>query len=141
VRAGDRLLLRAWRDPDRTPFAQLNADPEVMRYFRAPLTHAESDALLDRVVATIERQGWGLWALEEQTTGRFLGFTGLAAVTFETPFAPATEVGWRLRRDAWGHGYATEAARAALAFGFAPTASPSQTSCRSPRKATNARAR
>ena len=101
------------------PFAELNADAEVMWHFPAPLSRAESDALVDRIVADFERCGWGLWALEEQATGSFLGFTGLAPVRFQAPFTPATEVGWRLRRDAWGCGFASEAARAALAFAFA----------------------
>jgi ribosomal-protein-alanine N-acetyltransferase len=115
----DRLLLRLWQPRDRAPFAALNADEEVMRHFPAPLSRAESDALVDHIVAGFERRGSGLWALEERATGRFLGFTGLAPVTFQAPFAPATEVGWRLRRDAWGRGLASEAARAALAFAFA----------------------
>jgi ribosomal-protein-alanine N-acetyltransferase len=110
--------LREWQERDRAPFAHLNSDSEVMRHFPAPLSPAESDALVDRIVADFARCGWGLWALEERETGRFLGFTGLASVTFEAPFAPATEVGWRLRRDAWGRGFASEAARAALAFAF-----------------------
>ena len=114
-----RLRLRAWQTHDRVPFAELNADEAVMRHFVAPLTRAESDEFVDRIVADFKQYGWGLWALEEQATGRFLGFAGLAPVVFEAPFAPTTEVGWRLRRDAWGHGFATEAARAALAFAFA----------------------
>jgi RimJ/RimL family protein N-acetyltransferase len=116
----ERVVLRPWQQSDRAPFAELNADPEVMQYFRATLTNEQSDALVDRITAAFDRQrGWGLWALEERSTGRFLGFTGLAAVAFTAPFTPATEIGWRLRRDAWGHGYATEAAGAALAFAFA----------------------
>ncbi len=113
-----RLLLRGWRPEDRTPFAALNADPEVMRHFPAPLTRRESDALADRIETYMERVGWGLWAMEERATGRFLGFTGLARPNFEAPFMPAVEIGWRLDRAAWGHGFATEAARAAAAFGF-----------------------
>ncbi len=109
-----RLLLRRWRPADRAPFAALNADPEVMRYFPAPLSPAESDALVDRIEAAFEREGWGLWALEERATGAFLGFTGVARVGFEAHFTPAVEVGWRLARAAWGRGYATEAARTAL---------------------------
>ena len=111
--------MREWQPTDRVPFAELSADAEVMRHFPAPMRRAESDALVDRILADFERRGWGLWALEERATGRFLGFTGLAPVRFEAPFTPATEVGWRLRRDAWGRGFASEAARAALSVAFA----------------------
>jgi RimJ/RimL family protein N-acetyltransferase len=114
----ERLLLRQWRVGDRSPFAELNADQEVMRYFPAVLTRRSSDELADRIEADITRQGWGLWALEERATGRFIGFTGLARPSFEAPFMPAVEIGWRLSRAAWGLGFATEAARAAAAFAF-----------------------
>ena len=113
-----RLILRRWRDADRPQFAALNADPEVMRYFAAPLDRAASDAFVDRIEQGFDEHGYGLWALEVRATGEFLGFTGLALQTFEAPFTPAVEVGWRLARSAWGQGYATEAARAALAYGF-----------------------
>jgi RimJ/RimL family protein N-acetyltransferase len=114
----ERLVLRRWSAADRAPFAALNADPEVMRHFPAPLARAESDALVDLIEQRLERDGWGLWALEERRGRRFIGFTGLAPVGFEAPFTPAVEVGWRLARDAWGHGYATEAAREAARFAF-----------------------
>jgi ribosomal-protein-alanine N-acetyltransferase len=114
----ERLLLRRWRDDDRAPFAALNADPEVMRHFPARLTREESDALVDRAEQHFERHGYGLWALERRDTGAFIGFTGLAVPRFEAHFTPAVEVGWRLARSAWGAGYASEAARAALAVGF-----------------------
>ncbi|WP_407940806.1 GNAT family N-acetyltransferase [Nonomuraea antri] len=114
----DRLLLRPWRPADREPFAALNADPEVMAHFPATLTRAQSDAFADASDGLITRQGWGRWALERLDTGEFIGFTGLHRPTFDAPFLPATEIAWRLSRSAWGHGYATEAATAALAFAF-----------------------
>ena len=116
----ERLLLRRWRDSDREPFAALNADPEVMRYFRAPLDRAASDAFVDRIEARFDEYDYGLWAAEVRATGSFIGFIGLSRQTFEAPFNPTVEVGWRLRREAWGYGYATEGARASLAHGFGP---------------------
>jgi RimJ/RimL family protein N-acetyltransferase len=113
-----RLLLRRWRLSDRGPFASLNADPEVMEYFPSLLTREQSDRLVERIEAEFERRGHGLWALQTRAEAAFIGFAGLAAVPFEAGFTPAVEVGWRLARPAWGRGYATEAARAALAFGF-----------------------
>jgi RimJ/RimL family protein N-acetyltransferase len=112
------LLLRRWRDSDRAPFASLNADPQVMEFFEAPLTRQESDALVERIEADFEQLGYGLWALEVRATGQFIGFTGLSVPTFEAHFTPAVEIGWRLLRSAWGQGFATEAARQALAFAF-----------------------
>jgi RimJ/RimL family protein N-acetyltransferase len=117
-----RLVLRQWRAGDREPFAALNADPEVMRYFEAPLTREESDGWAQALAARIEEQGWGLWALERRDTGEFIGFTGLQVPRHELPFNPCVEVGWRLARSAWGQGFATEAGRASLAHGFGPLA-------------------
>jgi RimJ/RimL family protein N-acetyltransferase len=116
----DRLLLRQWRDSDREPFAALNADPAVMEHFPALQTREQSDALIDRNIPDLDDRGWGLWALEVKDTGEFIGFTGLNVPTFEAPFLPGVEIGWRLAKGAWGNGYATEAARAALAYGFGP---------------------
>jgi RimJ/RimL family protein N-acetyltransferase len=113
-----RLKLRRWRPGDREPFAALNADPEVMEHFPRPLTRAESDSLLEGIEAGFERDGFGLWAVEVSETGELAGFTGLATPSFDAHFTPAVEVGWRLSRPSWGNGYATEAGRAALAFGF-----------------------
>ena len=113
-----RLLLRPFRDGDLAPFAELNADPEVMEFFPATLGRADSDAFAARVRRRTEEDGWGLWAVEITATGEFAGFTGLARPAFTAPFTPAVEVGWRLARRHWGHGYATEAATAALAFAY-----------------------
>ena len=112
-----RLVLRRWTLADREPFAALNADPDVMRYFPSLMTGAQSDAFADRIEATFERHGFGLWAVEVKGGPPFIGFTGLQPLS---PLVPYTgiEVGWRLARPAWGRGYATEAARAALAYGF-----------------------
>jgi ribosomal-protein-alanine N-acetyltransferase len=114
----ERLVLRRWRDSDREPFAAMNADPEVMRHFPESLTAEQSDAFIDRIEDGFERRGFGLWAVEIARTGRFIGFTGLSVPRFEAHFTPAVEIGWRLDRSSWGHGYATEAARRALAFAF-----------------------
>lgn len=116
-----RLLLRHWHPADGEPFAALNADPEVMEHFPHLLSRAESDAFAARAEAGLAARGYGLWAVEERASGRFLGFTGLNPVAFEAPFVdgPTVEIGWRLRRDAWGRGYAQEAARAARDYAFA----------------------
>jgi RimJ/RimL family protein N-acetyltransferase len=113
-----RLRLRQWRESDRAPFAALNADPEVMRYFPAPLGRAASDALADSIQTSIAGRGWGLWALELRESGEFIGFAGLAVPRLALPFSPCVEVGWRLARAHWGCGYASEAARGALRVAF-----------------------
>jgi ribosomal-protein-alanine N-acetyltransferase len=113
-----RLLLRRWREADHEPFAALNADPLVMEYFPARLSRSESDDLIARIEAGFDQHGYGLWALELRATGEFVGFSGLEMPSFEAHFTPAVEVGWRLARSAWGQGYATEAGRVSLAFGF-----------------------
>ncbi len=114
----ERLVLRPWRDADREPFAELNADAEVMRYFPAPLTRVQSDQLAARAGSHIAAHGWGLWAVEVVGGPEFVGFVGLARPAFTAHFTPAVEVGWRLAREHWGNGYATEAAIASLRFGF-----------------------
>jgi RimJ/RimL family protein N-acetyltransferase len=114
----ERLRLRQWRDADLDPFAALSADPEVMRHFPAVMTRAQSDEFAAGVRAKIARDGWGLWAVEVAAGPSFIGFVGLNRPRFEAHFTPAVEVGWRLARQYWGNGYATEAAAAALSFGF-----------------------
>ena len=104
----------------------MNADPAVMEHFPAVLDRAASDALIDRIEAGFERNGFGLWAVERLDSGRFIGFVGLAVPSFTAHFTsphgsepgPAVEIGWRLAADAWGNGYASEAASAVLAYGF-----------------------
>ncbi|GAC1374552.1 MAG: GNAT family N-acetyltransferase [Acidimicrobiales bacterium] len=114
----DRLVLRRWTAADREPFAALNADPVVMEYFPAPLSTPQSDAFIDRIEDDFDRVGYGLWAVEVPGLTAFAGYVGLADATFDAPFTPAIEIGWRLGRPWWGRGIATEAARAALQFAF-----------------------
>jgi RimJ/RimL family protein N-acetyltransferase len=113
-----RLWLRAWRDEDREPFARHNADPRVVEYLGAPLSRGESDALVERIQAHFRTHGFGLWAVEVSGVAPFVGFIGLSVPAFRAAFTPCVEIGWRLACEHWGHGYATEGARAALAFGF-----------------------
>jgi RimJ/RimL family protein N-acetyltransferase len=114
----ERLLMRRWQESDREPFAALNGDAETMKYFPDTLDRAASDALIDRLEAGFDERGYGLWALEVAASGQFIGFTGLNPMSDGVPGAGGMEVGWRLARSAWHHGYATEAARAALTAAF-----------------------
>ncbi|WP_439817708.1 GNAT family N-acetyltransferase [Zavarzinia sp. CC-PAN008] len=119
VLATPRLILRRWRAEDLAPFAALNADAEVMRFFPAPLDRAQSDALATRADALFDAHPFGVWAVERRADGAFLGMVGLNLADFAVPFLPGVEILWRLARNAWGYGYATEAARAAADHGFA----------------------
>jgi RimJ/RimL family protein N-acetyltransferase len=113
-----RLRLRAWRPEDREPFAALNADPRVGEFLGGPLDRASSDAVATRIDAHFAAHGFGLWAVEIVGGPAFAGFVGLSVPRFSAPFTPCVEIGWRLAVDCWGHGYASEGARAVLDHGF-----------------------
>ena len=113
----ERLLLRQWREADVPAWAAMNADPAVREFFPQVMTYEQSAGSVAAFREELAERGWGWWAVEEAATGGFLGFAGLDPVDEELPFG-GVEVGWRLARAAWGHGYATEAGRACLEFGF-----------------------
>jgi RimJ/RimL family protein N-acetyltransferase len=113
-----RLVLRQWRPSDRAPFAAMNADPQVMAWFPARLTAAESDALAEAIEGHHAARGFGLWAVDIPGAAPFAGYVGLSVPGFTAPFTPCVEIGWRLAAAYWGQGYATEAARAVLAHAW-----------------------
>lgn len=113
-----RLRLRAWRDSDLDPLAELCADPLVMRYFPGLLSRDDCAAAMARCRIHFARYGFGFWALELKENGRLIGLAGLAWSRLQLPFCPAVEVGWRLAHDHWGQGLAKEAAEASLACAF-----------------------
>ena len=114
----NRLIPRPWQENDLAPFAALNADPEVMEHFPAVMTPTQTEAAVDRVRQHVAERGFGWWAVEVPGVAPFIGFVGLWVPSFEAHFTPCVEVGWRLAREYWGQGYATEGARACLRFGF-----------------------
>jgi RimJ/RimL family protein N-acetyltransferase len=114
----DRLILRRWREADREPFQAINDDPRVMEFFPAVLTPRESEEAIVRIEQHFERHGFGLYAAELIETRAFIGFVGLSVPTFEAPFMPAVEIGWRLAYAHWGRGLATEGAHAVVRHAF-----------------------
>jgi RimJ/RimL family protein N-acetyltransferase len=114
----ERLILREWQDADFEPFAALNSDRRVMEFFPAPLERSASDAMALRIRDGFAKHPFGLWAVETPGVAPFIGFVGLSVPNFTAFFTPCVEIGWRLAFKHWGKGYATEAARAAIDFGF-----------------------
>lgn len=114
----ERLILRPLEPDDVEPFADMNADPEVMRFFPTCLDRSKTEALIERMRTHFARHGFGWWVVEVPGVARFAGFAGLLVSAFHAHFTPCVEVGWRFPREAWGKGYATEAGQAALAFAF-----------------------
>ncbi len=114
----ERLIMRDWRESDLPAWAAMNTDPEVRRYVGATLSYEQSAAWALTFQDHLDRYGYTFWALETRSSGEFVGFAGLMLVDDDVPASPAVEIGWRLARPVWGQGYATEAAAAALAYGF-----------------------
>ncbi|WP_352259278.1 GNAT family N-acetyltransferase [Psychrobacter sp. TB55-MNA-CIBAN-0194] len=114
----ERLYLRQWRTSDFAIFAEMNADLEVMKYFPKPLSPKLSDVIANKCSQLIKDKGWGFWVVSLKETDTFIGMVGLNQAHADMSFAPAVEIAWRLHKDYWGQGYATEAARASLNFAF-----------------------
>ncbi len=110
----ERLILRSWKHEDCESFAELNGNRNVMKYFPATLSVDESNAFVNRIKAEFEETGYGLYAVEIKETGEFIGYVGFHHFTFDAPFSPGWEIGWRILDKFWNNGYATEAAKACL---------------------------
>lgn len=110
-----RLILRQWQEADLEPWIAMNQDPEVMRYFPAPLSAEQSLTMAARIRQRIEENGFGLWAVELKSSAEFIGFVGITQQDLGLEWTPCIEIGWRLAAPHWGQGYATEAAQTVLA--------------------------
>ncbi|HEY9677555.1 MAG TPA: GNAT family N-acetyltransferase [Drouetiella sp.] len=113
-----RLILRRWKDSDLELYSALNADPDVMEHFPSTLSLEDSEKSMGRIMAHFEKHHFGLWAVESKQASEFIGFIGLQNAPFEAHFTPCVEIGWRLSKQHWGYGYASEGARMALRDGF-----------------------
>lgn len=114
----DRLVFRTWKESDTDHFIAMNQDPEVMRYFPNTLTKEATLDFIKRIKTEFLASNYGLYAVEEKLSGEFIGFIGFHQATFQSDFTPCVEIGWRLKKEAWGKGYGTEGAKACLAYGF-----------------------
>lgn len=113
-----RLILRNWQPADLIPFAAINQDPKVMEYLLKPLTEAETAAMIEKIQRHFQKYGYGLFACILKETSQCIGYVGLNVPDFEAPFTPCVEIGWRLASNAWGKGYATEAALGVIRTAF-----------------------
>lgn len=113
-----RLILRWWRETDRRPFGEMNADPRAMEFMPATLSRRESDTLADHIERHMHDRAFGLYAAELHADHSFIGFIGLAVPSFEARFTPCVEIGWRLAAAYWGRGLATEGAREVARHAF-----------------------
>ena len=113
-----RLILRPWREEDLDPLFAINGDPDSMRHFLSVLTRPESDAWGRRMQSHIDAHGWGFWAVEERGGAPFVGVVGLMTIGWQARFTPAVEIGWRIAPAHRSRGFAAEAARRCLDFGF-----------------------
>ena len=116
--ATERLGLRKWTDADFIPFAEMNKDKDVMKYFPGTLNDEETLVMMDRINTHFSNYGFGLFAVEKSATKEFIGYTGFMVPAFKSFFTPCVEIGWRFKKEEWGNGYATEAAKACLQYGF-----------------------
>ncbi|AHE54193.1 GNAT family N-acetyltransferase [Sphingomonas sanxanigenens] len=121
----DRLVLRRWRDADLPAFRAQDADPRVRRFMGPLLTPEQSDAVRERHRGYERSHGLGFFTVERRTDGAVIGFCGLKPGAPGTPIEGEVEIGWLFGADYWGQGYAVEAARAALGWGWATLAVPS----------------
>jgi len=113
-----RLILRQWTEADHKPYIELNSDEDVMEFFPSVSTEAQTLAQIERFMNRIDQIGYGFFAVERKDNQQFIGFTGLSQPGFESYFTPCVEIGWRLSRANWNQGFATEAAKACLKYGF-----------------------
>jgi len=114
----ERLILRQWKNCDYQIFAEMSSDPDVMRYYPSLMSRPESNEMADKIRSLISDRGWGFWAIEEKDNKKFIGFVGLHEPAPELPFSPCVEIGWRIKKERWGKGFATEAAKEVLKFAF-----------------------
>lgn len=111
-----RLILRSWREVDILPFADINRDKEVMEYLPKCLSLEETVQFYNRIVDEHNAYGYGLYAVDAKSDGKFIGYVGFHHFDFDAEFSPGVEIGWRLARKYWGQGYATEAAKACIGY-------------------------